>query len=226
VPARLGVGVLLAALAAPALGAAGPALAGAGPVLLGLLAARELLVGAVLALVVSFAFRAAEGAGWLADVMRGANAAEVLLPTADERTSPLGALYVLVACVVFLEIGGIPRLCEALAHSYQAVPIAGAVTPAGTGRAALVVIVASARLLESALALAAPVLVAMWLADVTLGMIARVVPEVPAHFLGLPLKGLLGIGVVLVGLGSLHAALGRGFAGWIAVWSHALAAGP
>ena len=85
---------------------------------------------------------------------------------------------------------------------------------------------ASAKLLESALALAAPVLVATWLADITLGMLARAVPEVPAHFLGLPLKGLLGIGIILVGLGSLHATLARGFAGWFALWERAIGAWP
>jgi hypothetical protein len=35
------------------------------------------------------------------------------------------------------------------------------------------------------------------------------------YFLGLPLKGLLAIGVVLVGLGALEAALSGEIAGWL-----------
>jgi flagellar biosynthesis protein FliR len=225
-PVRVGFGLLLAGLAVPSLRAAAAAVSGAGPLLLALLVARELLIGAVLALVVSLAFRAAEAAGWLADAVRGANVAEVLLPTADERASPLGALYALVACVVFLEIGGVARLCEALARSYQAVPIGGLVTAGGAVRAAAVVIAASAKLLEAALALAAPVLVAVWATDLTLGMLARAVPELPAYFIGLPLKGLLGLGVVLVGLGGLHVALARGFAWWMALAGRAMGAWP
>ena len=36
----------------------------------------------------------------------------------------------------------------------------------------------------------------------------------PVYFLGLPLKGLLAIGVVLLGLGALEGALANGFGGW------------
>ena len=54
------------------------------------------------------------------------------------------------------------------------------------------------------MALAAPVVVALWLTDLALGLVARAAPPVPVYFLGLPLKGLLAIGVVLLGLGSLQ----------------------
>ena len=48
----------------------------------------------------------------------GANVAEILVPTAEERASPLGVLYLLLATIVFLQIGGVPRLVEALCRSY------------------------------------------------------------------------------------------------------------
>ena len=37
----------------------------------------------------------------------------------------------------------------------------------------------------------------------------------PVYFLGLPLKGLLAIGVVLLGLGALEAALAGSAASWL-----------
>ncbi|HVU52336.1 MAG TPA: flagellar biosynthetic protein FliR, partial [Polyangia bacterium] len=79
-PARIAFGLLLAGLAAPALGAAADAagLAHAGAALIGLVLAREILVGLGIGLVVSFLFHAAEGAGRLVDVLRGASMAEVL----------------------------------------------------------------------------------------------------------------------------------------------------
>ena len=225
-PARIAFGLVLAALAAPALGAAaeraGLATGGAG--LLVLVLARELVLGFGLGLVVSFAFRAAEAAGRLVDTLRGASLAEVLVPTSDERASPMGALYGLVATLVFLELGGVPRLCDALLASYDAVPLAGALTPATLRGAAGVVVVASARLLEVALALAAPVVVAVWLTDLALGMIARVAPSVPVYFVGLPAKGLLAVGVVLLGLGALERALAVGLPGWMELARRWLAA--
>jgi flagellar biosynthesis protein FliR len=215
--ARLAFGVMLAALAAPALSAAaaGAGLERAGGVLVALVLAREILVGLGVGLVVSFFFRAAETAGRLVDVLRGASLAEVLVPTSDERASPVGALYLLLATLVFLELGGVPRLLAALLASYDAVPLAGALTAANLRGAAWVVTTASARLLEAALALAAPVVVAVWLTDVALGMVARLAPQVPVYFVGLPAKGLLAVGVVLVGLGAVDHALAAQAGGWI-----------
>jgi flagellar biosynthetic protein FliR len=109
----------------------------------------------------------------------------------------------------------VPRVLEALLASYDAVPLAGALTAAHLRAGALVVVAASARLLESALGLAAPVIVALWLADLALGMVARVAPQVPVYFVGLPVKGLLAVGVVLVGLGALDHALLSDAGGWL-----------
>jgi flagellar biosynthetic protein FliR len=215
--ARVAFGFLLASLVAPTLRAAAvrAGLDHAGSGLLVLVLARELLVGLGVGLVVSFAFRAAETAGRLVDVLRGASLGEVLVPTSDERASPLGALYALLATLVFLELGGVARLLEAMLASYDAVPLAGALTPGTLRAGALVVVVASARLLEVALALAAPVVVALWLTDLALGMIARIAPQVPVYFVGLPAKGLLAVGVVLLGLGALDHALAADTPAWI-----------
>jgi len=224
--ARLAFGFGLAALAAPTLAAAA-ARAGldhSGALLLGAVLVREVLIGLGVGLVASFAFRAAEAAGRLVDTLRGASMAEVLVPTSDERASPVGALYVLLATLVFLELGGVPRLLEAMLASYDAVPLAGGLTAASLRAAALVVVTASAKLLEVALALAAPVVVALWLTDLALGMIARVAPQVPVYFVGLPAKGLLAVGVVLVGLGALDHALAADAGTWLTLVRRVLAA--
>jgi flagellar biosynthesis protein FliR len=223
---RVGFAALLALVAAPALVTAtgGDALAGLSAPRFMLLMAREIAVGFCLGLVASAAFRAAEIAGRLGDTLRGANVAEILVPTADERASPLGALYLLLATVVFLQIGGVPRLVEALLASYRTLPIAGGLGEPAARRVALVVLAASAKLIASGLALAAPVVVALWLTDLALGLIARAAPSVPVYFVGLPLKGLLAIGVVLVGLAMLQNALARGFPSWLQLFSQAVAA--
>ncbi len=216
-PARAGLALLLAGLAAPAL-LASAAAAGLDRVSTGrliLLLAREVVVGAVLGLVASAAFRAAESAGHLADTLRGANLAEVLAPTTEERGSPLAVLYLLVATLVFFEIGGVPRLLDAFLGSYRALPIGGGLSSAGARGAAALVTAASARVVASGVGLAAPVIVALWLTDLALALIARAAPQVPVYFLGLPLKGLLAIGLIAVGLGALEAAMAGELAGWM-----------
>jgi len=216
-PVRAGLALLLAALASPILiaSAGAAALARASAPELTLLFAREVLVGLCLGFVASAAFRAAEIAGRLGDTLRGANIAEILVPTAEERSSPLGVLYLLLATVVFLQIGGVARLCAALLDSYRALPIGGGLDAGSARRAAAIVTVASARLIASGVALAAPVIVALWLTDLALGLVARAAPQVPVYFIGLPLKGLLAIGLVLCSLGVLEGALAGDFAAWL-----------
>jgi flagellar biosynthetic protein FliR len=223
---RVGFAALLALVASPALVAAGGggALAALSAPELALLLAREIAVGFCLGLVASAAFRAAEVAGRLGDTLRGANVAEILVPTADERASPLGVLYLLLATVVFLQIGGVPRLVEAMLASYRTLPIGGGLGEPAARGAALVVVAASAKLIASGLALAAPVVVALWLTDLALGLIARAAPAVPVYFIGLPLKGLLAVGIVLVGLAMLQNALVGGFASWFQLFSQVVTA--
>ena len=138
-PVRVGFALLLALVAAPALiaTAGASALADLSVLAFTLLLAREIVVGLCLGLVASAAFRAAEVAGRLGDTLRGANVAEILVPTAEERASPLGVLYLLLATIVFLQIGGVPRLVEALLSSYRTLPIAGGLGEPAARRAAL-----------------------------------------------------------------------------------------
>jgi type III secretory pathway component EscT len=215
---RIGFALLLAGLAAPALASASGAstLAAVSASGLALLLAREVFVGFCLGFVGAAPFRAAEIAGRVADTVRGANIAEVLVPTADERSSPLGALYLLIATTIFLGIGGVPRFLDALLDSFQTLPVAGGAFGAATARqVALVVVSASGRLIAAGLALAAPVVVACLLADLALGLIARAAREVPVYFLGLPLKALLSVAIVLLGLAALCTAFTRGTGAWL-----------
>ena len=86
--------------------------------------------------------------------------------------------------------------------------------PARRAAFVVVVVVGEARS-RAGVALAAPVIVALWLTDLALGLIARAAPSVPVYFVGLPLKGLLAIGVVLLGLGALETALAGSAASWL-----------
>jgi type III secretion protein SpaR/YscT/HrcT len=217
---RVGLGLALAVLCLPILGGQVPQ---AGPLVWILLVGREVAVGVTLGFVGSLVFRAAETAGRLTDILRGANLAEALNPVAEERTSPLGDVTLLLTVVIFLEMGGLGHVSAALARSYQAVPLAAAARPAGLGGAAGLAIVTSAQMLEAALGLAAPALVALLLADLALGAVGRAAPQIPLYFVGMPAKALLGVGAVLISLGTLDQALTSGLTGWVGLLGRAVA---
>jgi type III secretion protein SpaR/YscT/HrcT len=220
-PVRVGLGLGLSVLCLPRL--TGQVPPSAGVLLWVLLLARELAVGLTLGFVGSLIFRAAEMAGRLTDVLRGANLAEVLSPLSQERSSPLGELTLFLAVVIFLELGGLGHVATALARSYDAVPVAATTVPAHLGQAAALALAASGQMLESALGLAAPAIVALLLADLALGAVARAAPQIPVYFVGMPLKALLGVAATLLGVGALQQALDQGFRGWAGLLERAVA---
>jgi flagellar biosynthesis protein FliR len=221
---RVGLGLGLALLCLPRLTGQLPQLEGAGPALWVLLLAREAAVGLTLGFVASLVFRAAELAGRLTDLFRGADLAEVISPLSGERTSPLGQVTLMLAVVIFLELGGIGHLAAALGRSYDAVPVAAAASPAQLGRVVALVLGASAQMLEAGLGLAAPALVALLLADLVLGLVGRAAPQLQLHFIGLPAKAVLGLAVALVALAALETALTDGFRGWAVLLDRLVAA--
>lgn len=205
---RLALGIGLAVLCMPVLGGGPDGIGALGWVLL---FAREVLVGAVMGFVVACCFRAAEAAGGLADVLRSGDPAVTPSPVGAGRTSPLGGLLLLFAAVVFLEIGGLGHLALALARSYEAIPLGVAMDESYPRTAAITVILASGKLIEASVGLAAPVMVALLLADVAFGIIGRAVPRLPVPVIAMPVKALLGLAVVLLGLGSMDVAMQYGF---------------
>jgi flagellar biosynthesis protein FliR len=216
---RLALGFALSALCFPLLAGRVPP---GGPVLWVLLSLREIGVGLVMGFVAACMFRAVEAAGRLTDILRGANLAEAIAPEQGGRSSPLGDLLLLLVVVIFLEMGGAGYLATALARSYEAVPL-GAASPgsASLHGAVILVIAASAKLIEAAIGLAAPAVVALLLADLTLGALGRAVPQVPLYFVGMPAKALLGVGAMLAGLATLDSALTVGFRSFLGLLERA-----
>jgi flagellar biosynthesis protein FliR len=112
--------------------------------------------------------------------------------------------------IVFYRIGGVGMVATALVQSYQAIPLAQPVPCRGCAHTMVVaVIVASAKLIESAVGLCAPALVSLLLTDLTLGVVGRAT-RISLFFIGMPLKALLGVGAVLVSVGTLDLAMQKG----------------
>jgi flagellar biosynthesis protein FliR len=178
----------------------GVALPQLGTVHVVLLLAKEAFVGVALGLCAALVFLAAEAAGRLIDVARGANLAESLVPQSGTRASPLADLYLQLAVVVFLAMGGHRLFLAALARSYEVIPVSAFPSAAGLGALALATIAMTGQMLLVAVGLATPVLLAVVLTDLALGLVNRVAPQLNAFVLGMPAKALVGAVLVLVTL--------------------------
>jgi flagellar biosynthetic protein FliR len=163
-------------------------------------------------------FRAAESAGRLMDAVSGYGVVQSEAPVGKGSGGPFASVMLLLAVVIFFEVGGIGHLALALARSYEAIPVSTPLRPVPAAHAmAIAAIVASGKLLEASLALCAPVLVSVFLADLVLALIGRAVPQLPVYSLGVSLKALLGVGGLLLGLGGIQAAMHGNFAEFLAL---------
>ncbi|PID39082.1 MAG: hypothetical protein CSA65_07355 [Proteobacteria bacterium] len=198
---------LLALLVYPQLVPAATTVAAGGlPVVLAVIV-KEALIGAALGFLVSLVFHAAASAGFLADTARGASNSQVLVPQTGAKSTTLGVLFFQLALVLFIALGGHRLLLMAIGGSYQALPIDVFPSVRSLGAFALLCAKLSGELILLAVSLAAPVIAALLLTDITLGWVNRFAPQLNVFFLAMPAKALLGIAVLIIAVGGVATVL-------------------
>jgi len=160
-------------------------------------AAKELAVGAALGFIAGLVLAVVQTAGELADFQAGFGFGAMVDPTFDFPTSIIGRFQYLLAWLVFLGLNGHHYLLSGVADSFRTLPLAiFSINPAmGEGVFAL-----AARLFVITVKIAAPVMGAVFLADVAIGMVARTVPQMNVLVLGFPVKMFLALLTVAVSI--------------------------
>lgn len=167
----------------------------------------SLLVEAATGLILGFAmhlvFWAVQFAGEIMGFQIGLSLAQVYNPISGGSANPLGRFLSLALLLVFLLLDGHHHVLYALAHSFEVVPLGGADLAAGGP----LLLQWTGAFFTTALRLAAPFMITIFLIDVALGVFARVVPQADLFSLSLPLKLLIGLGVFYFFLQNVFPAL-------------------
>ncbi len=220
--ARLGLGGLVAALLWPV--AVGPAerwlqqaaaTSGQGWTAWAAAVGAEAVAGLVMAFGVNTLFSAVLLAGQLVDLPMGFSVVNVIDPTLEEQAPLIGQFHMILATLVFFGVGGHHALLTALAESLRLLP-PGAI--ASRGELLDAALGAYSQAFVLGLRIAAPVMAAMFVADVALAVVARAVPQMNVFVVGFPVKILLGFAALLVAMPAVVAwfggTLGQGGPGW------------
>jgi flagellar biosynthesis protein FliR len=160
----------------------------------------EVVTGAILGMAAGLIVAGARAAGDLVASQAGLATATLFDPESGEELTPLGRLYGWVALVTFLGLGGPLALVRALADSYASVS-AGRFSISQQAAADAFGLVG--RALELALRAAAPPAVALIMAGITLAWLSRTAPSLPLLVMALPIRVVLGIALVLLGVAVL-----------------------
>lgn len=173
------------------------------------LAVQELLVGTIISLIFLILFYGAQTAGSIVGYQIGLAIATEFDPSLSAQVSIIGKFWYLMAMLVFVTINGHHLLISAFVDSYQAVPPAGVHL---NGTVAEIVIRQTAYVFVIGLKIAAPIMIALFLTDVALGTIAKMMPTMNVFFIGFPIKIALGLSIMALSLPAFAYVLERGAA--------------
>ncbi|MBE6442020.1 MAG: flagellar biosynthetic protein FliR [Desulfovibrio desulfuricans] len=161
----------------------------------GLMVLGEAVMGLVLGMAVNFLFMGIQSGGELLGYQMGFTMINFADPLSGNQTGASAFFLWMVSALVFLTLDGHLHMIKGFATSFALVPPGGLFL----GRVVLdQVLYLAAQMFVLALQIAAPVMVALFLVEVTLGLMARTSPQIHIMEFGFPLK--IGVGFFFLGL--------------------------
>ena len=157
----------------------------------------ELLVGLILGFVSSLIFSAIQMTGQLLDMQIGFGIVSILDPLSGQQTPLIGNFKYILAFIVFLSINGHHVLLSALFSSFKLIPVTGVVVPIALAQFMVNMVT---WMIVIALKISLPVIVALLLTDMALGILARTMPQMNIFVVGVPGKIIIGIFVLSIAL--------------------------
>jgi len=161
------------------------------------LIASELLIGVVLGMIGRFLFSAVEFAGTVIGFQMGLGMANVFDPQSQEQVSLVGRFESTTATLIFLAMDGHLIVIQALVRSFSVIPPGGAKISQPLVEKLTDL---SASIFVIGLQIGAPLIVALFLANAIIGLLARSVPQIQVFVVGFPLTLMLGFLFLFFGM--------------------------
>ncbi len=154
-----------------------------------IMALREVVVGVIIGFATGLLFAGVRYAGDLIAMDIGISMAAMFDPESNSQSSVISEFLYLAMAMVFLIMNGHHFLLEALHLSYVAVPIGSF---AVSGPASVILIKLVGMTFVIAAKLAAPIMVSMFLINLALSILSRVMPQMNIFAVAFPVK--IGVG--------------------------------
>lgn len=195
-PAKIGFSTLMAAVLyplVPKIGIMLPATLWEAAMTIGV----EAIFGLVFGFVAHLIFLAVQFAGQLIDLQVGLGMANVMDPALDPQVTVLGKFHYILAVLIFLTVGAHHWVLEALARSFQILPLGGFNIE---GALAKKLNTLTAQVFVIVIKIAAPIMITTTLTNLAMGILGRVVPQINLFVAGFPVLVSLGLMVLAFSL--------------------------
>ncbi|HVT28769.1 MAG TPA: flagellar biosynthetic protein FliR [Lacipirellulaceae bacterium] len=165
----------------------------------GRLLVNEALVGLLLGLGLNILFSGVQITGQVVSQLSGLSLADVFNPGFDEDISVFSQLFYFLTLAVFVAVGGHRIMVQAMLDTFAAAP-PGHVALGTNVVDVLTHIVSQSFVLG--IRAAAPLMVALLLSNLVLGLISRTLPQINVIAVGFGLNSLLAMGLLFLCLGA------------------------
>ena len=163
----------------------------------------QVVVGLTLGFLAQLLFSAVQAAGELIDLASGFTLATLYDPLSNVSSSMFGRIHQLIAVTLLFATNGHLFLLRGFMASYEVFPL----HPTSIGTLTHTVLAHVGTFFTSALQIAAPVVVVLFLAELALGLVSRAVPSLNVFAMSFPVKILLTLSLAAVAIGLLPGAV-------------------
>jgi flagellar biosynthetic protein FliR len=161
--------------------------------------AQQLLIGVALGFALQVVFDALGLAGQLLANSMGLSFAFNVDPLRGSSTAALGQLYIILATLVFLSLGGHLALIEVLVAGFTPMPIGAGLPHEGLWA----IVLWGGTLFSGAISIALPGVTALLIVNLAFGVMSRAAPSLNLFAVGFPISLIVGLVVLLAGMGPL-----------------------
>ncbi|CAH0181608.1 flagellar biosynthetic protein FliR [Peribacillus simplex] len=168
-----------------------------------LLIMKEALVGLFIGFAAYMILSAVQIAGGLIDFQMGFSIANVIDPQTGAQSPLMGQYLYTIALLFLLSTNGHHLLLDGIFYSYQFIPIDQLFVPFGDHTLIEYLAKALSKAFMIAFQMSIPVVGSIFLVDVTLGILARTVPQLNVFVVGIPVKIIAGLAVIILVMGMM-----------------------
>ncbi len=170
------------------------------------LAIQEAIVGSAIGFSLGIIFHGVVYAGDLFGIVMGFSISSVIDRQNGFDVPVIGQFEYIIAIFIFLILNGHLFLIQALKMSYLAVPVSGLKIGSEVVNTFIRM---TGMVFLTAIKVGAPIIVSLFLTDVLMGIVSRMVPQLNVFFIGLPLKAGIGICTIIASLPFFVFVLGK-----------------
>ncbi|WP_010282408.1 flagellar biosynthetic protein FliR [Bacillus timonensis] len=174
-----------------------------------MLVLKEAMVGLFIGLVAYMIFAAIQIAGGFIDFQMGFAIANVIDPHTGAQSPLMGQYLYTFALLFLLAINGHHLLLDGIFYSYEFIPMDQATLPFGDENVVAFVLKAFSTMFIIAFQMSMPVVGALFLVDIALGIVARTVPQLNVFVVGLPLKVGVSFIVLFIAMSMIFMLVGK-----------------